>query len=51
LIDAYLRVVNAVVLGKARALFADIERWRSLERMNERAFKNGNLVVSCEPRK
>jgi dihydrofolate reductase len=48
LIDAYQFVIVPVVLGQGRTLFEGMPAPLRLERTSERAFKNGNVVVSYE---
>lgn len=50
LVDAYTLVIVPVALGHGRTLFEGLETPISLRRTSERAFANGNLVATYEPR-
>jgi dihydrofolate reductase len=50
LIDQYTFIVIPVVLGRGRTMFEGLETKIVLERIKERAFKNGNIVATYEPR-
>ena len=49
LIDELQIVVNPIVLGKGRTLFATVDRKIGLKRTQARPFGNGNVVLSYEP--
>jgi dihydrofolate reductase len=49
LIDELQIVVNPIVLGKGRTLFATVDRKIGLKRTRARPFGNGNVVLSYEP--
>ncbi len=49
LIDEYLVVVNPVVLGKGRTMFAGVKEKLSLKLTKTRAFGNGNVFLCYEP--
>jgi len=49
LIDSYTFVVVPVVLGTGRTMFDRLDRPMKLKRTSERAFGNGNVVVTYEP--
>ena len=48
LIDDYQVIVNPVVIGKGRSLFAGVEEPPSLKLTKTRTFKNGNVLLSYE---
>jgi len=48
LIDDYQVIVNPVVIGKGRSLFAGVEEPPSLKLQKTRTFKNGNVLLSYE---
>ncbi|HXT22758.1 MAG TPA: dihydrofolate reductase family protein [Thermoanaerobaculia bacterium] len=50
LIDSYELVVNPVVIGKGRTLFEGVDGPLNLEPTTTRAFRNGNVLLSYEPR-
>jgi dihydrofolate reductase len=49
LIDEYQIVVNPIVLGAGKSMFAGLEKPLDLERTKVRAFQNGNLVLDYRP--
>ncbi len=49
LIDEYQVVVNAVVLGEGRTMFAGIREPLALRRTQTRTFGNGNVLLCYEP--
>jgi dihydrofolate reductase len=48
LIDEYQLIVNPLVLGEGRTLFEGIKKPLPLKLVNERRFKNGNVLLSYE---
>ncbi|MDE2038171.1 MAG: dihydrofolate reductase [Patescibacteria group bacterium] len=46
LIDEYRFVVNPVILGKGKTLFADLEKKPDLELLDVHEFKSGNVLLS-----
>jgi dihydrofolate reductase len=48
LIDEYQLVINPIVLGAGRTMFAGLKAPRGLRLKSAREFSNGNLVVSYE---
>jgi len=48
LIDAYQLVINPIILGVGKSMFAGLNKHLHLKLTNTRTFKNGNLVVSYE---
>jgi dihydrofolate reductase len=46
LIDEYQLVVNPIVLGKGRTMFEGLEERLPFKRTGERAFSNGNVLLS-----
>jgi dihydrofolate reductase len=49
LIDELQIVVNPILLGKGRTLFATVDRKIGLKRTQARPFGNGNVVLYYEP--
>ncbi len=49
LIDEYQLVVNPLVLGSGRTLFEGVSKRLPLKLVNERRFKNGNILVCYQP--
>jgi dihydrofolate reductase len=49
LIDEYQIVVNPIVLGEGRTMFAGIKEKLSLKLTKTRAFRNGNVLLCYEP--
>lgn len=48
LIDQYQVIVNPVVLGSGRTMFDGVTRKPNLKLINERRFKNGNVLLTYE---
>ena len=48
LIDQFQVIVNPVVLGKGRTMFDGVTRRPNLKLINERRFKNGNVLLTYE---
>ena len=48
LIDSFQLVLNPIVIGSGKSMFAQLEQRLNLQLTHSRAFKNGNLVVSYE---
>jgi len=46
LIDEFQMVINPVVLGSGRPMFAGLTHMLTLETVSTRAFKNGNVVIT-----
>jgi dihydrofolate reductase len=51
LIDEYQILLNPVVLGKGKTMFADIRNRISLNLTKTRTFRKGNLLLVYEPRR
>jgi dihydrofolate reductase len=49
LIDEFQIVVNPLVLGKGRTLFAGVKEKLNLKLTNTRTFGNGNVLLCYEP--
>jgi dihydrofolate reductase len=49
LIDVFQIVVNPIVLGKGRSMFADVRRKLDLKLTQSRAFQNGKVVLTYQP--
>ena len=49
LIDEYTLIFVPIVLGRGRTLFEGLDDKVTLKRIKERAFENGNVVVTYEP--
>jgi dihydrofolate reductase len=50
LIDEYQVVVNSVVLGKGRTMFEGLKENLNLKLTKSRAFRNGSVFLSYEPK-
>lgn len=50
LIDEYQLVINPVVIGKGRTMFEGVENPLALDPVETRAFRNGNVLLTYEPR-
>lgn len=50
LIDEFQIVVNPIVLGQGKSLFEGAQERLDLRLMNTRAFGNGNVVLTYEPK-
>jgi dihydrofolate reductase len=48
LIDAYMIVMNPVVLGKGRTMFEGLKDMQNLNLTNSRVFKNGKVLLNFE---
>jgi len=49
LIDEYQLVVNPIVLGQGRTLFAGLRERLPLELTSTRTFTNGNVLLCYQP--
>jgi dihydrofolate reductase len=49
LIDEYQLVVNPIVLGKGKSMFAGVPDKLAFELVNTRAFSNGNVLLRYRP--
>jgi dihydrofolate reductase len=49
LIDEYQIVVNPIVIGKGRTMFAGVKKTVNLKRTKARPFGNGNVLLCYEP--
>jgi dihydrofolate reductase len=48
LIDSFQLVLNPIVLGSGKSMFAQLEQRLNFQLTDSRTFKNGNVVVSYE---
>ena len=48
LIDEYQVLINPIVLGSGRTMFAGVKSKVNLNRTNFRAFRNGNVLATYE---
>jgi dihydrofolate reductase len=51
LIDEYRLMVNPLILGRGKPMFADIKEMKKLQLINTRTFGNGNVLLTYEPAK
>lgn len=51
LIDEYRIMINPIILGEGRTVFDGIHGQVKLNLINVRTFKNGNVLLSYEPRR
>jgi len=49
LIDEYQLIVNPLMLGSGRTLFEGVEKRLPMKLVNERRFKNGNVLLCYQP--
>ena len=49
LIDEYQVVVNPIILGKGRTMFADVRNAMSLKLTNTHTFKSGKIYLNFQP--
>jgi dihydrofolate reductase len=49
LIDEYRIMVNPVILGKGKLLFAGVDQKHRLQRIRTREFSNGNVLIYYSP--
>lgn len=49
LVDEYQLIVVPIVLGSGRTLFEGLKQRLPLKLVNERRFKNGNVLVCYQP--
>ena len=50
LIDEFQVIINPVVLGKGKSMFAGVTQRLDLKLIKTRAFGNGNVVMSYQPK-
>jgi len=50
LIDSYSVIVNAIVIGSGRTMFDGVKNRLALKLVNSRAFNNGNVLLTYEPK-